>query len=363
MANYFDRAKRQARRAERLAEVEKLSMPKIGNGSKITSQNAGLHAVALVSDMLSNYRLPHTPKLSYSGLKKAKTATSSSKIEDGVVTIHADFKTTSGVGVGIDIPVEIRHGELMEPSIIVHDGAPRVVAQSTFDDIVTRNSLMEELPVRDLFAAPMDPETAKKLYKDRIKLVRPQEHMFKLQSARDNLRAAMNGTLHVAESDTGYYDTAVTEHSEEMDEENHPKRHPEDRNQQDLDWRDPAERYEQHDIKPGDELTLKHPFTYKDRGGGKMDLPKGTKCKVLRDHAGDNKSFVVQFEGGAQSVIDRHFLKSAQMNSSFEAKINKELEQMAADGLSEIDAKLAIRSKFGQEIMEALFNKVGPDSE
>ena len=525
MSSYFSRDKRLARRAERLSTMDKVSETLPGRTSgKLTTQNAGLQAVTMVRDMFNNYVLPRSPALSYSGIRGARKASDSSRLEDGVVTVYAEFKTPSGVNVGLEVPVEIRHGELLEPSIVVHDGAPRVIAQSTFDDIVSRSCLHEELPVRALYSAPMDKAHAERLYGNRTKIVTTQPGMFKLESAKEVLQAAVRGTAIKAEYDengewikpwekkkdkdeekdkkeaqavtydalckvckhgynsqmsnpkfpglcercaymmatTGridmskleqmdmrdqmgmgmmgsindkqaakdHWDTATSERSKDLDKEQHPKKPEPDRNEQKLDWLDPAERYEQHDLGPGDETTLKEGLEYRERGGTKWDLPAGKKCTILRDHAGDNKSFVVRFDDGLEAIVERHFLKGAakqprpsgmkppkpkkqqtqepwkyknkfkrnpkkkdaqgghvEFNTlrdeigkqetgtlpeqvhklfadhEFIAKVNQELSQLHSDGVSEIDAKLAIKSKYGDDVMNAVFEKFGPDDQ
>lgn len=555
--SYFSRDKRLARRAERLGDMNKVaeSVP-TRSASKITTQNAGLQAVTLVRDMFNNYNLPRSPALSYSGIRGARKASDSSKLEDGVVTVYAEFKTPSGVNVGLEVPVEIRHGELLEPSIVVHDGAPRVIAQSTFDDIVSRSCLHEELPVRSMYSAPMEKAQADRMYGNRTKIVTTMPGMFKFESTKRAIRAAVHGThiktgasikiftmddlsgemgpdgnftsnyqadwtalcedgkyrnvqisgsniemwdnvvyntaeeayaaymlgaervqltpqqladpglvidvldlrdggilwqasRHAEYDEDGnwikpwekkdegdetkdkkeaakdHWDTATSERSKELDKDQHPKKPDPDRNEQKLDWLDPAERHEQNDLGPGDETSLKEGLEYRERGGVKWDLPAGKKCTILRDHAGDNKSFVVRFDDGLEAIVERHFLKDAghkrpdgmkparpkkpqtqepwkyknkfkrnpkknaqgqvEFNTlrdevglqetgtlpeqvqklfadkEFIAKVNQELSKLHSDGVSEIDAKLAIKSKYGDDVMNAVFEKFGPD--
>lgn len=399
--DYFSRENRLARRARRLAEFSDMGAGKTAKG-KLTTQNAGQHAVQMARDLLNSFRMPSMPKLSYSGIRNARTAQSSSKLEDGVVTIFAEIRTISGVNVGFDIPMEIREGELQEPSVVVIDGAPRIIAQSTFDDLVERSTMYDLPPVRELYSAPVNQNQAAEAYGNRTKQKRVNTGLFSLGANRDALRAAIAGkdaqlsplapaktpgstygvgghqiTQPIPKPKTTKYpgigyspntdvtqiddnrhemtlpettqleDTQVQERTEpafadpardfhtfpadprfteetkehkfgaveDYDADDKWKKPDHDRNHQDDDWLDPAERYHQHDLHAGQEVSLKEALEVKERGGAVYDLPKGTKCKILRDHAGDNKSFVVRFEDESlEAIVERHFLaKSASL--------------------------------------------------
>lgn len=498
--DYFSRAARMFRRAARMNDLNKVAEATKGERkSHLTTQNAGVQAVKLVREVFDNYRLPTNPKLSYSGVRGLRIASNSSNVEDGVVTVHAEFKTRTGVNVGIDIPVEIHRGEFLEPSVILVDGAPRVIAQSTFDNLVARNTLYEEPPTRSLYSPPMNKQENKLAQENRIKVERVNTGMFSVQAARDSIRKAIQGLHveadydadgnwikpweqkktetaappdeHVADSDEeaslekqaddvtkpgitpaplqlqapgadkewqpgqqlssdtrfnpafaypdvtnptnnphiqkvrdnlryrepapqpdvgsqeslrqkqmndpanqykgpvttgiptikknpawpGYGNTPPANQDvtrsmprrpdegtqrieptklglpphmgpdntspakpwpqaasvEDYDAEDRHEKPDHDRNHQDGDWNDPAERKDQHDLWSGMEVSLKETLEVKERGGVVHDKSKGTKCKILRDHAGDNKSFVVEFEDGMQAIVERHFLKSA----------------------------------------------------
>ena len=201
-SDYFSRAARLLRRAGRLSGLNKLSGGlKKQASTNLTTQNAGLQAVAMARDILDGYRFPSQPKLSYSGVRNARVAANSSALEDGVVTIHADFRTHTGVLVGLDIPMEIRAGELQEPSIIIHNGAPRIIAQSTFDDLTTGHTFYEEPEPRAMYSAPFSKETNKAVNENRMKIERVNTGMFSIHSSKEALRAAIRGTAINAEWD------------------------------------------------------------------------------------------------------------------------------------------------------------------
>lgn len=298
--DYFSRENRLARRARRLAEFDTLSGTSHKAKGKLTTQNAGQHAVQVARDLLNSFRMPSMPKLSYSGIRNAKTAQSSSKLEDGVVTVFAEIRTISGVNVGFDIPMEIREGELMDPSVVVIDGAPRIIAQSTFDDLVERSTMYDLPPVRELYSAPIPQNAASDAYGNRMKMKRVNTGLFSLGANVQALKDAVAGK------------NSRLAAVEDYDADDKHEKPDHDRNHQDDDWLDPAERYHQHDLHVGQEVSLKEALEVKERGGAVYDLPKGAKCKILRDHAGDNKSFVVRFEDESlEAIVERHFLAKA----------------------------------------------------
>jgi hypothetical protein len=451
----------------------------------LTTQNIGPRALTLVHDILANYLLPSQPKLSYSGVRGVKVA-SGNHLEEGVITIHADFRTRTGVQVGIEIPVEVRQGQLSEPSVVIHDGIPRVIAQSTFDGLTTANTFYETLQQREMYAAPFSPQTQETMQDHHVRVERVNPGMFSLKANQDALRAAIQGKAITGQAlgqpvkpeniltmgtssrqpitmknpardphgpssfgrtlsptnrterdvtqpdientnpdvtDTNISQPTVTNTKtygppgtdpdyrlpkirpplgamrqaspEDYDAEDRHEKPDPDRNEQDEDCLDPAERDNQ-DIEVGEDYSLTESMEVKERGGVVHDLSKGTKCTVLRDHAGDNKSFVVEFEDGLQAIVERHFLKNSsreltpkklpknklqvpklksppkpckkcQMGTcerhrkkadhEFLGKVNQEVEQLYNQGFADIDIKLAVRSKYGDEVVAALFSE------
>lgn len=196
-SDFFSVEARASRRTARLNSYKALEgtleKREAMTDDKITTQNAGVKAVAFVRDILNAYRLPGHPQLSYSGVRNGRTAANSSRLTDGVVTINASFKTYSNVGISFDVPIEINGGKLQEPSVIVHDGQARIIAQSTFDALVERSTIQDTLPVRELYSSPMPHQIAKDLYANRIKQPRLNRGMFSVSANSENLRRAMRG--------------------------------------------------------------------------------------------------------------------------------------------------------------------------
>jgi len=427
MSNYFSRNKRLKRRAVRSNTVyEKISSSvKAEKKSKLTTQNVGGHALTLVREMLGSYSLPRSPELSYSGCRHTRLAEKGDAIKDGVITIHASFKTNSGVNVAFEVPVEINDGELLEPSVIVHGGAPRIIAQSTFDNISTNNTIYDMVPVRDMYAAPMEHSVAADMYANRIKHQRASEGMFRQSENRNLIKKALRlgtdlemareaqiqdqqeivtdmGDTHERQQNVAIWLDQLGEirsqlgrvtglqrakyeaqHQKALDalaklglssaeiesmlkrqsggmsgrraspedydaDDKHEKPDPA-RNQQDMDCLDPSERKKQHDLAPGMEATLALDVEIKERGGVAHDKSKGTKCKILRDHAGDNKSFVVEFEDGLQSIVERYFLKSGSFKSAQATDVAPLLSQMLGQQTQTLELAKQVNQAIGQQ--------------
>jgi hypothetical protein len=211
LTDYFSPEAREARRQARLQKTAGISgafrdsfaTKYAGRDERLTTQNAGLMAVAMARELFDNYRLPTQPKLSYSGLRNGKTARNSSKLQDGVITVHASFRTFSNVVVDLDVPFEIHEGKLLEPSVVIHNGAPRIIAQSTFDHIVENNTAFDTLPVREMYSQPLDHHTAKEQYSQRTKVPRVDRGMFSVNANQEILKAAMQGRVITAQLQPG----------------------------------------------------------------------------------------------------------------------------------------------------------------
>lgn len=385
MSDYFSRLSRLARRSIRATGISKLADALHGHKNTktaLTTQNAGVNAVVLAREIFDNYELPSRPKLSYSGIRDGKTAAQSSSLTDGVVTVFAEFRTRTGVLVGIDLPIEIRNGEFVEPSVIVHNGSPRVIAQSTFDDITSLNTSYHNVVSHELYS-PTHPEFG-------IRTERFNTGLFSVQSNKDAIRRALTGQA-ISPLDSspgptfdeyghqitqplpklkknipgqfGYNNTPPGASPMLMDETKNlrPQRHgpsidttrnirkapPQlsddemqdavadtapslpwedkvgqyrdidkaylepDRNSEDYEDVDVAERQDEFTIMPGSEVKIKHTLEVKDRGGVTHEFTNGTSAFIVRDLAGDNREFLVRFDNGLEALVERRFLRQS----------------------------------------------------
>lgn len=101
---------------------------------------AGLHpgdsALQLASEALSQYNIPAQIRLRYGGMDR-KAGRAGHSISDGTIFIEAELKPVNGMKAYFTVPIMVRASKLLYPSVIVTStGVPRVIAQSTFDELV-----------------------------------------------------------------------------------------------------------------------------------------------------------------------------------------------------------------------------------
>jgi hypothetical protein len=296
MSKYFTRRAAADRRAQRTESVSTIRGTFTAGESKtrLTSQNVGKAAIDLVRDMLGSYILPNRPDLGYSGLRSVRLI-QNNKIAEGVITIHAEFRTRTGINVGIDIPVEVREGQLMEPSVVVVDGSPRIVAQSTFDAIVANNTFKEDARIRSIYSAPHTSAQNKLELENRRVQTRVNNGLFSIPANRTALRNILAGkSAQYVEHDYKTFDPARN-----VDPEN---------------FLNPAER--EQGLMSGDTTSLSEEVEVKNRGGGVDSYPSGSKVTIVRDRAGDGTSYVVEFDDGYQAIIESGLLKKAQAEAT-----------------------------------------------
>ena len=129
--------------------------------SVVTASTAGFEAVKLVRDLMSQYVWPTAPKLSYTGMRHTSVRLDQEEVDSGVITVTGELRSPLGVKVSFDVPIEIRAGRLLEPSIMVFGGQPRVISQSTIDTVIRDNNTYMDTQPRSMYGAPFDKVEAK----------------------------------------------------------------------------------------------------------------------------------------------------------------------------------------------------------
>lgn len=228
------------------------------------SVDSGVHpsvaAMQFVRDALSDYDIPSV-KLRYSGMKRMGTGQlGDTGFQDGVITVQAELASLSGVKQYVDVPIIVRAGKMVYPEVMLHNGSPRVMAQSTFDDLIEQASIYELEPERkNMFVPPSDGPAGV----GRMR-VRTQESW---------LRAAQLGT------------SEAPSHL------------------------DPAERDRSAHLQPGAVVRTANELHVVNRGGGKTHVPAGSKGTIIRDMFGDDYCYYVELEKFGKAPICRKDLK------------------------------------------------------
>lgn len=236
------------KRANTLWDIEEIDFEK----HPIGDQHPGGPAVALVREALSRFKLPSRVALMYSKMKRA-SGSGAHHIRDGVVVVRGEFSSLSGVKHYIDVPIPVHAGHMAYPEIFMHEGQPKVMAQSSFDAIV-------------------NPSEVERRVDDR-------RNMFSPESANGHQESEPT-------VGQGMFDIQAQQsmHDRSLDE---------------------AERDRSEYCHPGEEITLTEDVQMRGRGGTSFTLPKGTKGTVLRDMFGTGDVYYVHFENGCKGPVNK----------------------------------------------------------
>lgn len=129
----------------------------VGMGSNDRSVRAFIQEAALsarsVLDMLD---FPMQPQLSFNNVKNVKMAAhDDSQVVDAEVLFNVRICTKSGAIRQALIPVTVSRGVIVPPSTIIYNQQMRVIAQSTVDEIVQRNTAYQLPPMRRMYDPPL----------------------------------------------------------------------------------------------------------------------------------------------------------------------------------------------------------------
>lgn len=261
----------------------------VEDGSPIGAQHPGAAALLIVRQALAEYRLPTEVELRYQGMKRA-SGHSGFAMDEGIVFVEATLHSMSGPQHHVDVPVIVRGGRILAPSILIHNGNKRVLAQSTFDDIIGMGEFKVSIPDRaHMFAPPPDRDAASRPRKQ-VPLLRPG--MFSVQPSRQLIAGAVRGFY---EPDvTGVLENGSLGKDVPGAEQSHL---------------DVGERPTSGMLAPGAKVRLKTKATARDRGGVAYDVPRGSRGTVLRDVDGANWAYYVRFEElGITATVPREAL-------------------------------------------------------
>lgn len=120
----------------------------------LSDRHPGLQAVAVVRDALSAYDVPSQVRLRYTGMNR-HGGSGAYHMTDGVVWVQAELQSLSSAKHYVDIPVIVVDRRMVQPEVLLHRGRTRVMAQSTFDDIIGNAEVHRAAPDRKhLYSLP-----------------------------------------------------------------------------------------------------------------------------------------------------------------------------------------------------------------
>jgi hypothetical protein len=158
-----DRARRRLARLQsfqKIADAFATSTALPGNAPVVDRKRLPQEAIRLVSDFLATLVWPMMPQLVYKGVRTA-SRDEDTPVEDAdaQVLIAAKITTVSGVRREVEVPVVVRNGKLLEPSVMMVDGVPRIIAQSLVDELTRGGTFRQSVDPRgNIYGPPMDRE-------------------------------------------------------------------------------------------------------------------------------------------------------------------------------------------------------------
>lgn len=251
----------------------------------ITGMRTPHAVVSLVRQTLGGFALDATSNLRYVGFRRAGAGeehTGGYDAVDGIAMVEVDVRPVMGRPQHFDVPVVVRAGAMLRPSVCLYEGEPAVISQPFFDEILERGSRDRQQHVqKNIFTGPAGPS-------------RISPHRFAAGLApiayegppREDIRAAIRG-------DGSWARPKVAVSGEEA--------------KRDFDGLEPAER-KRPSIVPGTKVYLKKETVAHSMGSTYDKIPSGAGGFVVRDMDGTGSRFMVDLDDHGVVVIDREFL-------------------------------------------------------
>lgn len=103
----------------------------------LPGMHPGASAIGIVHEALADFNMGGTLSLRYGGMDR-KAGRGGHGIEEGTIYVEATLKPIAGMTSYFTVPVVVREAKMLFPGMLVtSNGIPRVLAQSTFDDLAS----------------------------------------------------------------------------------------------------------------------------------------------------------------------------------------------------------------------------------
>jgi len=133
------------------------SQKAVGLGTNDRSVRAYIQEAALAArSVLDMCEFPMLPQISFNNVKDVKMAAhDDSQVVDAEILFNVRICTKSGAIRQALIPVVVSRGVVVPPSTLIYDQQMKVIAQSTIDEIVQRNTSYQLPPMRRMYDPPL----------------------------------------------------------------------------------------------------------------------------------------------------------------------------------------------------------------
>ncbi len=112
-------------------------------------------AHAAVQEALAPLRFPFGWTARYQGVKRT-AGTGPFGVTDGVINMDVEFRTHLGARCHLQVPVFVRAGRALRPSVFIHEGHTSVITQTALDDILGAYTLTKPILDRQMFSPPVE---------------------------------------------------------------------------------------------------------------------------------------------------------------------------------------------------------------
>jgi hypothetical protein len=171
--------------------------PDWGSGPKPLEETVR-QAIAATRELVTELPFPLPPDLRYVRAVgvEADIAGRRASIDEGMVWLELNYQTRLGARGSALVPVQVREGQVVQPSVFLIDGTMRIISPSTVHELVRAGQLHHVPPARPQYSAPQTPAEARAWQEQRTfqgPEPRANPGMFSTAEARDLLRAALQG--------------------------------------------------------------------------------------------------------------------------------------------------------------------------
>lgn len=103
-------------------------------------------AMQYVVDALSEFDAGGKLDPSYGGMKRG-AGSGAHGITEGSITINIDVRPAEGMPRRLEVPVQVKNGHMLQPSIVYNQGTPYVMCQASLDDIMAGAEVKQSVQV------------------------------------------------------------------------------------------------------------------------------------------------------------------------------------------------------------------------
>jgi len=135
-----------------------------GCDDKLYCDTVSLRSREFLSGYLGGLEIDVLPDLKYKGIKNVDYQPDNS-IYGGEVKVEAVFKSPSGIKIRAEIPMMIKNGNFLSPSVIFFGENPNIVSASIINGKIRGATFKIERAEREMLDPPLDPR-ARELYSD-----------------------------------------------------------------------------------------------------------------------------------------------------------------------------------------------------